>query len=42
MFNQLTTGAGNDFEKCHRTWRARWSASWGMSEKLGPLTFGKQ
>jgi cell division protease FtsH len=41
VFNELTTGAGNDIE--HATQLARkMVCEWGMSEKLGPLTFGKK
>jgi cell division protease FtsH len=40
-FNQKTTGAGNDIE--HATHLARsMVCEWGMSEKLGPLAFGKK
>jgi cell division protease FtsH len=38
---QLTTGAGNDFERATEMAR-KMVCEWGMSEKLGPLTFGKQ
>ena len=39
--NHMTTGAGNDLE--HATELARKMVTeWGMSEKLGPLTFGKK
>ncbi len=41
IFNQLTTGAGNDIEKATEVAR-RMVCDWGMSEKLGPLTFGKK
>jgi cell division protease FtsH len=40
-FNQKTTGAGNDIE--HATHLARaMVCEWGMSEKMGPLAFGKK
>jgi len=39
--NQLTTGAGNDFERATEMAR-KMVCEWGMSDKLGPLTFGKQ
>jgi cell division protease FtsH len=39
--DQLTTGAGNDFERATELAR-KMVCEWGMSEKLGPLTFGKQ
>jgi cell division protease FtsH len=38
---RLTTGAGNDFERATDMAR-KMVCEWGMSEKLGPLTFGKQ
>jgi cell division protease FtsH len=38
---RLTTGAGNDFERATEMAR-KMVCEWGMSEKLGPLTFGKQ
>lgn len=41
IFNQLTTGAGNDIEKATALAR-KMVCEWGMSEKLGPLTFGKK
>ncbi len=41
VLNRQTTGAGNDIE--HATEIARkMVCEWGMSEKLGPLAFGKQ
>jgi cell division protease FtsH len=39
--DRLTTGAGNDFERSTEMAR-KMVTEWGMSEKLGPLTFGKQ
>jgi len=39
--NRLTTGAGNDFERATEMAR-KMVTEWGMSEKMGPLTFGKQ
>jgi cell division protease FtsH len=39
--NQMTTGAGNDLERVTDMAR-RMVCEWGMSEKLGPLTFGKK
>jgi cell division protease FtsH len=39
--NQLTTGAGNDFERATDMAR-KMVCEWGMSDRLGPLTFGKQ
>jgi cell division protease FtsH len=41
VLNRQTTGAGNDIE--HSTEIARkMVCEWGMSEKLGPLAFGKK
>jgi cell division protease FtsH len=40
VFNQLDTGAGNDLERATRLAR-KMVCNWGMSEKLGPVTFGK-
>jgi cell division protease FtsH len=37
----LTTGAGNDLEKATEITR-KMVCEWGMSERLGPLTFGKK
>ncbi|MDP3296964.1 MAG: ATP-dependent zinc metalloprotease FtsH [Thermodesulfovibrionia bacterium] len=37
----LTTGAGNDIERATELAR-KMVCEWGMSEKLGPLTFGKK
>lgn len=39
--DQMTTGAGDDFEKATELAR-KMVCEWGMSEKLGPLTFGKK
>ncbi|MCX7876530.1 MAG: ATP-dependent zinc metalloprotease FtsH [Melioribacteraceae bacterium] len=39
VFNQLTTGAGNDIEKATNIAR-KMVCEWGMSEKLGPLAYG--
>ncbi len=39
VFNQLTTGAGNDIEKATSIAR-KMVCEWGMSEKLGPLAYG--
>jgi cell division protease FtsH len=41
VFNQQTTGAGDDLEKATDMAR-KMVCEWGMSEKLGPLTFGKR
>ncbi len=39
VMNEMTTGAGNDFERVTEIAR-RMVTEWGMSEQLGPLTFG--
>jgi cell division protease FtsH len=39
--NHMTTGAGNDIERATNLAR-KMVTEWGMSEKLGPLTFGKK
>ncbi len=41
VLDQLTTGAGNDIEKATDLAR-KMVCEWGMSEKIGPLTFGKK
>ncbi len=41
VFNQKTTGAGNDIERATEVAR-RMVCEWGMSDVLGPLTFGKK
>lgn len=41
VFNQLSTGAGNDIERATDLAR-KMVCEWGMSEKLGPVTFGKK
>lgn len=41
VFNHLTTGAGNDLERATALAR-KMVCEWGMSPKLGPLTFGKK
>ncbi len=40
-FNQITTGAQNDFEQATEVAR-KMVCEWGMSESLGPLTYGKK
>ncbi len=40
-FDQKTTGAGNDIEQATHLARAM-VCEWGMSEKMGPLAFGKK
>jgi cell division protease FtsH len=39
--NSVTTGAGNDLERTTELAR-RMVCEWGMSEAMGPLTFGKK
>ncbi|MCA9460871.1 MAG: ATP-dependent zinc metalloprotease FtsH [Nitrospira sp.] len=41
IFKCVTTGAGNDIERATDLAR-KMVCEWGMSEKLGPLTFGKK
>jgi cell division protease FtsH len=41
IFQQRTTGASNDIERATQLAR-RMVCEWGMSETLGPLTFGKR
>lgn len=41
VFKQITTGAGNDLERATALAR-QMVCEWGMSEKLGPLTFGQK
>jgi cell division protease FtsH len=41
VLEQLTTGAGNDLERGTELAR-KMICEWGMSEELGPLTFGKK
>ncbi|MBI5468269.1 MAG: ATP-dependent metallopeptidase FtsH/Yme1/Tma family protein [Deltaproteobacteria bacterium] len=41
ILNHMTTGAGNDIERATEIAR-KMVCEWGMSEKLGPLTFGKK
>ena len=41
VFDQLTTGAGNDLERSTDLAR-RMVCEWGMSDEMGPLTFGKK
>ncbi len=40
VFGKFTTGAGNDIEKA-TTIARKMVCEWGMSEKLGPLTWGE-
>jgi len=41
ILGHMTTGAGNDIEKATELAR-KMICEWGMSEKLGPMTFGKK
>ena len=41
VLNDVTTGAGNDIERATDLAR-KMVCEWGMSEKMGPLTFGKK
>ncbi len=40
IFDRFTTGAGNDIEKATKIAR-KMVCEWGMSEKLGPLSYGQ-
>ncbi|MBN1232369.1 MAG: ATP-dependent zinc metalloprotease FtsH [Candidatus Coatesbacteria bacterium] len=41
MFKELSTGAGNDLERATALAR-KMICEWGMSEKMGPVTFGEK
>ena len=41
VFKDVTTGAGNDIERATELAR-KMVCEWGMSAKLGPITFGKK
>ncbi len=41
VFNQLTTGAGNDIERATNL-AHKMVCEWGMSDKLGPLAYGQK
>ena len=41
IFDEITTGSGNDIERASDLAR-RMVCEWGMSDSLGPLTFGKK
>ena len=41
ILNELTTGAGDDIKRVTELAR-KMVCEWGMSEKLGPLTFGEK
>ena len=40
IFDKMTTGAGNDIEQATQIAR-KMVTEWGMSDTLGPMTFGK-
>ncbi len=41
VFNELSTGAGNDIERATDIAR-RMVCEWGMSDRMGPIAFGKK
>jgi cell division protease FtsH len=41
ILGHVTTGAADDIEKA-TDWARKMVCEWGMSEKLGPMTFGKK
>ena len=41
IFNELSTGAGNDIEQATKI-AHKMVCEWGMSERLGPMAFGKK
>ena len=41
IFNEITTGASNDIERATSIAR-KMVCEWGMSDKLGPISFGKK
>jgi cell division protease FtsH len=41
VLGHITTGAADDIEKATE-WARKMVCEWGMSEKLGPMTFGKK
>ena len=41
IFNEITTGASNDIERATDIAR-KMVCEWGMSDKLGPISFGKK
>jgi len=41
VFDEITTGAGNDIERATELAR-KMVCEWGMSEELGPLAYGKK
>jgi cell division protease FtsH len=41
ILGHVTTGAANDIERA-TDWARKMTCQWGMSDKLGPMTFGKK
>jgi cell division protease FtsH len=41
IFNEITTGAGNDIERASELAR-KMVCEWGMSDELGPMAYGKK
>jgi cell division protease FtsH len=41
VFNEITTGAGNDIERASELAR-KMVCEWGMSDELGPMSYGKK
>jgi len=41
VFGEKTTGAGNDLERCTDIAK-KMVCAWGMSDKIGPMTIGKE
>jgi len=41
VFKEITTGSGNDIERCTQLAR-KMVCEWGMSEEMGPLSYGKK
>lgn len=41
IFGEITTGSGNDIERASELAR-KMVCEWGMSEEMGPMTFGKK
>ena len=41
VFDEVTTGAGNDIERATNLAR-KMVCEWGMSQKMGPLSYGKK
>ncbi len=41
IFGEITTGSGNDIERCTQLAR-KMVCEWGMSKEMGPLSYGKK